>query len=216
MKILIDDRETRESQKMQTYMKALAEEHKFEVAEAHLLVGDYSAENKSICIERKSIADFYGSIVSQHIFDQAKNMAENFEERYLLISGNYKQLLSDPNIYHVSVHVLLGAMASLASKYRITTITCETDKQIAYLVYKLCEKSGESPDLNMVKRLSFNTEDQKISALTAIRGISITKATDIMAKFKTIKAVCDATPEQLSEIPGFGKKTSENIKEVFY
>lgn len=208
--IIIDDREP---EKISTYIKEIVGEDKCKIE--RLPIGDIVCPEKGIAIERKSINDFYGSIVSQRIFDQCKQMQSSYPNMYLIISGSFKQLITDPNLFNVNVHVYLGAIASLSTKYGVSVINVDNDKQLAYLAVKIIEKHGEAVDLAPVKRLTVSTESLKMAAITACRGFSSEKATKVLSKYPTISMLCAATVEQLQEIDGIGPKLAENIKEVF-
>lgn len=209
--ILIDDREKETTYK---YISQIVGEENCKIE--RLEIGDVVCPEKRVCVERKSIQDFYASVVSQHVFSQCKQMQANYDTSFVIIAGTYRQLLADPNLFSVNVNVLLGAMASIVSKYKIPVIVTENEKQLCYLVVKIIEKYGESPDLTPIRRLSFNTEDMKVSSLTAIRGVSIEKAKLLMEHFGSIKAICDSQEEKLQEVAGIGPKIAAAVKEVFY
>jgi len=210
--ILIDCRETKATDKIYKYISGIVGEQN--CRKEQLKIGDIVSEGKNICIERKSINDFYSSITNQRIFEQAKQMCENYDNNYVLISGAFKQLLTDPNIFYAKSSVFLGAIASLCEKYKIIVITVENDKQLCYLACKLIEKSGELVDYNPCRQLA-TTESCRISALTAVRGISVKKATALYNKFGSISAICAADVESLCVVNGIGAKLADDIKEVF-
>ncbi len=106
-----------------------------------LLVGDIVDSDKSVAIERKTIGDFSMSIKDRRIWKQAENMKNNFDHPYIIISGAIKDLywktrgLDDkPNTNYI-----LGAIASLTSKYKIPIIMVDNDAQLVKRIYN-CPK----------------------------------------------------------------------------
>ena len=54
------------------------------------------------------------------------------------------------------------------------------------------------------------------STLTEIPGIGPKTAKALMAQFKSVGAVKEATPEQLENTPGVGRQTAQTIYEYFH
>jgi len=208
--IIIDDREP---EKIVKYIRELVGEENCKVE--RLPVGDIVCPEKGIAIERKEVGDFMGSVMSQRIFDQVRQMKENYPNTFVIVSGTYRDLLTNPHLFNVNIHVLLGAQASIVSKHHVPLLVVENDKQLAYLAVKIIEKNGELDTTGVVRRLTSDLGSLKISALTAVKGISRDKATRIMEKYPRISDLCKATQDELTEIDGIGKVLSFNIKEIF-
>lgn len=187
---------------------------KLEVAytKERLLVGDLVLEEKSLCIERKEMGDFYNSICGDHMWNQALNMRENFQNNYVIISGDVKGMFfQNPQF---NIHVYLGGMASLASKYGINVLKVDNDTQLVKLAVKLCEKTGEAPT-HGIKRIGVSSESIKVSMMSCVPGISTTKAQKIMTHFNgdILKALL-STEKELEQIEGIGPKLAKNITGV--
>lgn len=62
------------------------------VTPQQLVTGDYIIEDsvgEELCIERKTISDFVGSMGNHRLFDQANRMVRDFPFRAYLIEGGY-------------------------------------------------------------------------------------------------------------------------------
>ena len=54
------------------------------------------------------------------------------------------------------------------------------------------------------------------STLTEVPGVGPKTARALMAQFKSVGAVREATPEQLENTPGVGKQMAKSIYEYFH
>jgi ERCC4-type nuclease len=177
-----------------------------------LPVGDIVENEKSICIERKSIGDFYGSVCSEHMWNQASQMLANYQNNYIIIAGDTKDLLFTGRPFHINV--LIGAIASLNAKYRINTIWVENDRQLVNLALKLIDKTGEAPTTEIHRKI-VSTDNVKVAMLRCIPSIGHEKAKSILEHFSgDIIKILSASKDELKEANGVGNKIAENIIKV--
>lgn len=103
-----------------------------------LKVGDYVW--KDLCIERKEITDFCGSLVDGRIVQQVENM-KKYKYRFVIIVGCLKDRKSE-----VHDHCVLGKIASLIVKHGINVLMCEDEFQFCYLLKCLVDRYKEVED----------------------------------------------------------------------
>lgn len=186
---------------------------KIEHEKCQLPVGDFVLEEKSLCVERKSIQDFYQSICGSHMWDQCINMSENFQNNYIIISGDVKGIIF--TIPHFSLSIYLGAVASLSAKYGMKVLKVDNDNQLITLVSKLCAKTGETPT-HTITRHKISSETVKLSMVACIPGISTKKARLLLDYFnQDLEKLFHAPLEELKQVEGIGDKIANNILEVF-
>ena len=200
MKILIDDREDK---KVINEFKRVCE---CEVV--RLPVGD--VVYKDVVIEHKEVGDFVGSLTDGRAFEQAKNMMQ-FKKRFYIISGNFKDVLSK-----INENAILGGQASLAVRYGLQIICVANYKQYCKLCVYIIMKAhdGKSVDFQVVKSKQ-TKKDRRVSALTAIEGVSFEKATALLEKFGNLTNIILADEKSLEEVKGVGGKLSKRIKEFW-
>ena len=92
MKIKIDSREKNRIKTATEYYKKQG----CNIQTTELEIGDYLFDNQ-VCFEFKTIPDFITSIQDGRVFNQAINMAENYDYHYIVIQGDeYTRAKSSP------------------------------------------------------------------------------------------------------------------------
>lgn len=214
--LVIDHREEMNSI-CEERLESIKKNENFVVERAHLEVGDILIKEKNAIIEVKDVADFYGSIISGHMFEQAINMRNNYEGRsFIMIVGNWDKLIKGMKKFNqreagTIMHICYGAEMSLVCKYGIPVIRCDTPSEFAKKLEYLAEKVGEAPEVKDIVKMNFTYEQRWVSMLTAIQGIGKNKAKAIAAKYPNLRAFVCADEKSLQEIDGIGKKLSAEI-----
>jgi ERCC4-type nuclease len=95
-----------------------------------LTLGDYIISER-IAVERKTAHDFIKSIYDGRLFEQLKNLSDNYEIPILIVEGNMEEVLfevQNPNI-------IRGALVSMAISYNAKIFYSENENETAdYLV----------------------------------------------------------------------------------
>ena len=104
------------------------------VNELSLEVADYICSDK-ICIERKTHDDFVNSIIDGRLFEQAKNLAENFEKPILVVEGYSNRSINE--------NALKGAVASLISDFNMTLLNTRNQYDTAKTIYWIAKKEQQ-------------------------------------------------------------------------
>ena len=128
-----------------------------------LSIGDYLLSPEHI-IERKRGDDFVSSIYDHRLFQQLKQMKENYTYP-LIILESPKKLFDRPFNKKEAVY---GAMVYINYKLGIPIIPTETERETARVIIDLAQKIQEdfsSPkidqqDLNFSQKLTCSREDQ--------------------------------------------------------
>ena len=130
MKVICDDREPKSMDMIALTVGGIEFERK------RLKTGDYVLGN--VCIERKAIDDFCASILDDRLTNQVAKMKESFEHIYILVAGRIKDRTSD--IYE---NCILGKMASILVKHKVSIITVDDEFQLVYLMKRIFERHQE-------------------------------------------------------------------------
>ncbi len=209
MKITLDVHES--------HIKKQGEKYFSEIEVKKLPVGDVIYQN--ICIERKEINDFIGSITGKgRVFQQARNMAANFptENCYIIIVGKQEQAAFNKKI-RFSVDQFLAAQASLAQV--VSVMTVDNHSQFWKLVRYLFEKGSDGKDrMNVrVARMEKGSGDVLLDMLTCIPKIGEKKAELIVNTFnlENTYPLHDMTIEDIMQVRGIGQKQATEIKKYF-
>jgi len=174
-----------------------------------LEVGDFLASEK-VAIERKSYDDFVSSIIDGRIFNQARNLKENFEHPLLLIEGFSNREIND--------NALKGAIASLLLDFGISVLTSKNEYDSAKLIYWIANKEQHEAKswvgIKVGKKPKTIRELQEF-VVASIPSISTVLAKRLLGKFGSIEKIITASEEELRQVKGIGKKSARNIKKLF-
>ena len=216
MKVTIDSRE-------QSRIKSATEYYTnqgLEVEVTELPIGDYIFNNQ-VCFEYKTIPDFISSIQSGRVFNQAINMAENYDYHYVIIQGDEhtrsRSLGMSRNYIPVNITQYLGAIASLN---RFTTVI-ESYNPIIEEAYYRMQITAHKALMNkpLVKKFPKKHRNPALNFLCySIYGINYKKAQVIVDTYEleSLDELFELTKEKLLNIEGIGEKTAQNIIEAIH
>lgn len=214
----IDDREDKKifnslsTEKFREFISNLKVD--VDINKSRLEVGDFVVMEKNLCIERKSFADFVGSMRQGRLYIQLLNMEANFERNYLIISGNIKDCADNPYLESYSVNEYIGSIASILARFNVKMFIVNTDAQLLKLVLKIVEKSYGSKTIPIINRIKRSKDDVKLAMLLQIPRLGEKKARLILEKY-SLKDLAYLDLPDLMEINGVGKKIGNYVLEVF-
>lgn len=173
----------------------------FEVEFLELKVGDYLVNN--IVIERKTVSDFISSMINKRLSRQIDEL-QQYENKLLLIEGiEEHELYSDNSERGVSSNAVRGFLLSILLKHKIPIIFTKNAEDTAKFIDVLARKKEIESSLNATKK-SFNKQEQMQFILEGFPGIGPKTARKLLEKFKTMKNIFSASPEDLEK--EIGKK----------
>ena len=207
VKVIVDYREMRTNVIKQLYELGAKIESK------PLPVGDFILSDR-VCIEKKTTNDFIESLIDGRLFNQAKNLVENFEKPIILVEG-------DESLYNkraVHPNAIRGAIAALAIDFRIPIIQTSGEHETALVLYMIASRE------QLDKKRSINLRGQKkpISMdylqeffISGLPGVGIDIARNLLKHFKTIKNIANAKVDELKKVSKVGEIKAKKIKKVF-
>ena len=215
MNVIID---SREQDRVKTATRYYTNELKLDVSVEELPVGDYifTNGNNSVCFEFKEINDFITSISNHRVFNQAINMAEEFDYHYVVIRGTEseraKYLAISKNYQTVTVFQYLGAIASLN---RYTTVIESYTPYINEAYYRMYIQAKKClQDKPVVKRFNRKNRNPALNFLSHdVYGINYKRAKLIVDTYDlhSLNDLMTLTPGMLMEIDGIGENTAQKI-----
>lgn len=205
VKIIVDHREV--SSKITRELSRLG----IKVETQQLEVGDFILGER-VCVERKTTDDFLSSLVSGRLFDQSRNLSENFERPVMVLEGD--ELYSKREIHPNAIR---GALASIVIDYCIPIIPTENVKMTAKLLNMIArrEQSGKEKEISVRGcRKAFTLNDKQRYVIEGLPGVSAVLAKRLLEHFKTVEGVLNAREKELQDIHGIGKEKSKEIRKV--
>jgi ERCC4-type nuclease len=172
--------------------------------------GDYQS-NKCI-VERKQIADLYGSIIgpSRRIHNQVERISCHEDKvQVILITGSVGDFVTKMKEIGVRVdsNILFGEIASIACRYGIQPLWIEDEWSAMITMVKFMTKVDEGKHMVPVRR------DPDILAAKLI-GVSTKQLGILLDHHGSLAGICIATDKELMKVKGIGPNKAAEIKRV--
>jgi len=202
VQVFLDDRELKSACARKLYeLGAL-------LKPVRLPVGDYVLSGRA-CIERKTSADFETSIIDGRLFQQAKELVDNFASPIIAITGN--------GFERVQQKALQGAFISIAVDYKIPLFFFDDDEKLADFVFALGFReqllAPREMKLQFDKR-AFSLAEQQQVIVESLPLIGPKNAKSLLKHFGSIEKIVNASEDALQEVEGIGEKRAKEIKRI--
>jgi ERCC4-type nuclease len=163
-------------------------------------------------IERKTLTDFFNSLVRKRLFEQVQRLREAYPQPLLILEGDLTELstFKHPQSF-------LGALLAMELKERVPILTT-ADKEQTTLVLKVLWQSQDkgAPEYGLrhkPKTLSLGQRQRFL--VEGLPSIGETLARNLLERFGTVRAVFDASAEELEHTPKIGAgKAAEIVRLV--
>lgn len=175
-----------------------------------LEVGDYLLSDR-VGIERKTGRDLADSILDGRLFDQLGALRSSFSRPILMIEG--KDMDGGRNI---STQALEGALTSILVDFGVPVIRTKDARGTATLLLQIAqrERKERPPTPSRHKRPGPDIQSRMHHLVEGLPNISATFSRRLLAHFGSIRAIMNATIEQLMEVKGVGKARAVSIYDL--
>lgn len=174
-----------------------------------LEVADYVASDR-VAVERKTSDDFEASLMDGRLFTQIRALKDAYPNPILVVEGGF-------SASRISPEALLGAIASLAADYRVPVVTTKDAAETARLLAALAKREQKDERRAIAIRHgkgALTDEDRLRFLVEGLPEVSAVLARRLLARFGTVRALANATVEELREVEGIGKQRAADIVRV--
>lgn len=178
------------------------------VNEKGLEVGDFVC-SKRVCIERKTHADFIGSIIDGRVFEQAENLRKNFKKPIVIIEGYSNRRINE--------NALKAATASLLIDFNVSILTTKNPIDTAKTIFWIAKREQFEKKVEIGIKVGKKPKEMKRLQefiVAGIPGISLILAKRLLKKFGSVKKVFTAEEDELRKVKGIGKTLAKRIKKI--
>lgn len=194
IKIIVDYREKN------SLVASYLVKNNFDIEFTELKIGDYIV--KGMVIERKTVADFIGSMMNGRLINQIENL-KMCEDKLLLIEGISERELYTEENPKINPNAIRSFLLSIILKHKIPIIFTKNSEDSAKFISVLSKKKNKEAPLNMQKK-TLDKNQQLQFILESFPGIGPKKSKELLKKFGTIQNIFNASAENLKEILGKG------------
>ncbi|RLI65658.1 MAG: hypothetical protein DRO88_03960 [Promethearchaeia archaeon] len=172
-----------------------------------LPTGDYIVSQR--CgIERKSIQDFVDSVKDGRLFNELIRLRSQFNHPILLLEGDIHRILT---LTRASV---LGILTTIILKFQIFLIQTRDSHNSAEFIKALAvkeQKTLKKPFSIRFKKVPEQIDKQLEHIIAGIPGINLARAQDLLREFRNLRAIFNASPQDLQKIHQIGPVLAEKI-----
>ena len=175
-----------------------------------LAPGDYVLG--PIGIERKTLTDFFNSLIRKRLFEQVQRLRDAYPQPLVILEGDLSEISTFKHPQSV-----LGALLAIETKERVPILTTADKEQTALLLsilWKGQEKGAPEYGLrHKPKALSLGQRQRFL--VEGLPSIGETLARSLLERFGSVRAVFDASEEDLRKVPKIGEvKAAEIVRLV--
>ena len=186
-----------------------------------LKVGDYVAigPTSSVCITSKSASDYIGSICSGHLSDEIWNILCNYNRGILIIHGSIEEALQYRKMKRQTyANYLAGCIIEETKEGKngsLSVVNFASPWDAAELI-KTAHNIVVTDDIcrePTATKVKIPEDLRKIYSIMSLGSplVGKVRAQALRNHFGTIKNIVNASVEQISVVPGVGKKTANSI-----
>jgi len=175
-----------------------------------LPVGDYLLSDR-VVVEYKTVPDFVDSIVDGRLLAQLRGLRQ-YARPLIVIQGD-QDLYS---IRRIHPNAILGMLAAITVSYNIPLLFTKDSDETAALLLLIARKEKDKGhgDVQYHSQKPLTTSELQESIVASLPGVGPGLARNLLARFRTIRAVADASAEELVETEKVGQKRAKEIHDI--
>jgi Fanconi anemia group M protein len=175
----------------------LSENKEIDLIIKSLKIGDYLIG--TTIIERKTISDFIGSMISKRLLLQLNQM-QKYNQKMLIIEGEFSSLFNKD----VKVHsnAIRGMILYIINNHCPIIFTKDYKDTAKYIIILAKQQLKKSHKITLHSKIPKTISEQKNYIIESLPNIGPITAKKLLQKFKTIKNIFNAKEDELKEILG--------------
>lgn len=165
-----------------------------------------------IGIERKSLSDFFSSLVKKRLFEQVQRLRDAYPQPLVILEGDLTEISTFRHPQSI-----LGALLALETTERVPVLTTADKDQTALLLSVLWKKQDKAAaEYGLRHKPKGLSLDQRQRFLVeGLPSVGETLARNLLMHFGSVRAVFNASEEELKKVAKIGEvKAAEIVRLV--
>jgi Fanconi anemia group M protein len=162
-------------------------------------------------VERKTLQDFFGSLVRKRLFEQVRRLREAYPETLLILEGDVGKVreYKHPNAFW-------GAFLALEIDYRTPIVFTADHDQTAQALHVLTVRQSGTEEAYGLrhKPKMLNLEERQRFLVEGLPDVGGTLSRHLLERFGSVRGVFAAEERELRRVPGIGPAKARAIAEV--
>src|SRR2546427_9610981 len=171
--------------------------------------GDYVCGE--IGIERKTVSDFFRSLIQQRLFEQLRRLRESYPVALLVLEGDLQEVSEFKN-----PQAVLGAFVAIEVDERVPILPTADKEQTATLLSVIWkrqdrERASYGP---RHKPKTLDLEERQRFVVEGLPNVGDTLARNLLEHFGSVRAVFTADGDERRKVPEIGEGKAAEIMRV--
>ncbi|MFQ5910170.1 MAG: ERCC4 domain-containing protein [Thermoplasmata archaeon] len=171
--------------------------------------GDYVVGE--VGIERKTLGDFFNSMVRKRLFDQVIRLKSCYPTTVVIVEGDVSDICT-----HRNPAAFWGAFLAIVMDENVS-ILFSPDKletaRILRTIWRRQEKGHNSYGLRHKPKM-LTMEEKQMFLIQGFPSVGDTLSKSLLEMFGSVRSVMMADKEDLVKVPKIGEKKAENIVRI--
>ncbi|MCK4366402.1 MAG: hypothetical protein KAW84_00460 [Thermoplasmata archaeon] len=171
--------------------------------------GDYVVGG--VGIERKTLGDFFSSLVRKRLFDQIFRLKSCYQTPIMLVEGDLNDVST-----HRNPAALWGALLAILMDEDIRILFSPSRLETARIlraVWRRQENGGSNYGLRHKPKM-LTLEEKQLFVVQGFPNVGGTLSKNLLEEFGSVRRVMMANKEDLMRVPKVGKKKADDITRV--
>ncbi len=162
-------------------------------------------------IERKTLTDFFSSLVKKRLFEQIQRLRDAYPQPLLVLEGDLAEIST-----YKHPQSILGALLSIETTERVPILNTADKDQTALLLsvlWKRQDKGAAEYGLRH-KPKGLTLEQRQRFLVEGLPSVGETLARNLLERFGTVQGVFNATEEELKDVAKIGDVKAAEIAKL--
>tara|TARA_R100001510_G_C7633260_1_gene191811 strand:+ start:54 stop:743 length:690 start_codon:yes stop_codon:yes gene_type:complete len=213
--------DSRENSKLSRLVEQKARTLRIQMKKQFIEIGDYVFND--VCFEAKSTTDFLGSVISKRMWTQIDNMDRAYQTNIVIIYGTVDEAINNvidnhptnqPRMQRAMLlrNKFLGAYGRIVLDMDTKPMWVSTEEEASDIITAVCKMQPmDRPAIKPRVHKRLTSDDLRVDVLSTIKGVSESKAEQLIEEFGSIMEIGEHKASQISKLEGIGPTVANRI-----